>query len=477
MTAAPTTTADLRECDTGTMNVLFLGKSDRRIEAWAKHHARLIRGEPGRVIFLAPYGHNYTEDNFVFVNCFTVPLSRTVEELQRRVSVSINRALACDRSLTDYTFSSDHGRYSAYSPEQIERLVAATANALLEYMPHIEYCIDGLFDNFVSPLAFQVARDSGVKYYIARLWQYWDTRFHLVDGPGYVSSLVDDFYPRYYARLRPSMYSRVFTEFQRARFHPAPYANQGWRLRLRVVWDKMNSYERPSVRNFLRRRLSRIVGPVAAKTLRFVPATQRPERYILFALHVMPEAAILGTDPEWADQFSLIRRMSLNVPLGVRILCKAHPGDVFGRDLEIGFLRRLCTLHNVALVPESERIDSFIGDPRCLAIATINGSVAVESVLGGKPCFLFGQGLFAIANCFLKPRTDQQFFEHVMSIMAGRYSIDKGALAAIILSMKRATIPGTKSLQSPGTWLEFFQSLLPAIHQFHKRSRRRRRGS
>src|SRR5262249_49154230 len=96
-------------------SVLFLGKSDRRIEEWAKEHARILRSEGGRVIFLSVYGEDYTEDNFVFVNCFNVPLTKTAEEIQRRVPVSINRAIACDRSLTDYTWSTSYGSYSTYS--------------------------------------------------------------------------------------------------------------------------------------------------------------------------------------------------------------------------------------------------------------------------------------------------------------------------------------------------------------------------
>ena len=454
-------------------SVLFLGRSDRRIEEWAKEHAKVIRGDGGRVLFLSVYGADYEEENFKFVNCFNVPLKRSVEEVQQRIPVSINRAIACDRSLTDYTWSSPYGSYSRCSEEQIEQLAVVVANALLEYMPDIDYCVDGLFDNFVSPLAFFLSQTFRVKYYTIRLWQYWDTRFHVVDLPHNVSSLVDRYYARYYPRLKVSMYPRVQEEFERAYFRPVQFASQGLRLRLRIVIDKMRSFERPSIWNLIRRRLNRLTGRVAALSLRFKANAARPKRYVLFALHVMPEASILGTDPEIADQFSMIRRMSINVPLGVHILLKAHPGDLFGRDIDINFARRACTLHNVSLVPETENIRSFLSDERCIAVATINGSVALEAVMADKPCFLFGRGIFSIADCFLKPKDDQEFFEQMMKILRGQYAIDKVALAAIILSMKRATIPGAPPARTPGTWLEFYKALLPSIHEFHKRSMRR----
>jgi hypothetical protein len=91
--------------------VLYLGRSDRRIETWARVHARFL-GDAGRVIFLAPYGENYVDGNFEFINCFSVPQTESLESIQAGVGVSLNRALACDRSLTDYSHSTAYGTYS-----------------------------------------------------------------------------------------------------------------------------------------------------------------------------------------------------------------------------------------------------------------------------------------------------------------------------------------------------------------------------
>lgn len=452
------------------VNVLFLGRSDRRLEAWAKAHARVIKKDNGNVIFLALYGENYSEDNFTFVNCHNISQIYTVTDIQNVLPGSINRILACDRSITDYTWSTSYYIYSRNSTRKIAHLVEVMGNGILQNIKKIDYCVDGLFDNFISPLGLQIARQFGVPFYMIRTWQYWHDCFHVVDSPGYESSIVNGYYPRYYRRVTEAMYPRVMEEFSAARFSRGAFAREGWRFRLQIVRDKWRSYERPSLRNFLVRRTTRFAAVFLARWLRYTTCDNRPNRYIVFALHVAPEAAILGTDPDVADQFSLIRRMSLHVPFGVEILCKAHPGDKFGRDLEIGFLRGLCSLHNVSLVPESEGIDSFLNDEKCLAIATINGSVALDAVSQNKPCFIFGKGIFAIATCFLKPQNDDEFFEQIMSLINGDYSIDKVALAAIILSMKRATLKGGVSLKEQNGWLDCYSSLLPAIHDFHQRS-------
>lgn len=455
--------------------VLLFGKSDRRLEEWAQAHAKVVEADGLRVIFLALYGENYTVDNFEFVNCYTLPLTVSLEEVQGCLNESINRALACDRSLTDYTFSASHRRYSRYSEREIESLVQVVGNALMRYVPRAEYCLEGLFDNFIAPFAFQFARRYGVKFYMIRLWQYWDKCFHVADAPGYASSVVNGYYASYYRRVRQSMYERVATEFAAERFSAAAFDDGGLRFWAQIVWDKFRSYERPSLRNALSRRIRRLAGRFRGRALKITSMSERPDKYIVFALHVMPEASILGTNPEVADQFSLLRRMSLNVPLGVHILCKPHPGDRYGVHLEMEFLRSLCSLHNVSLTPERERIDTFLSDERCVAVATINGSVALEAVMADKPCFLLGDGLFSIADCFLKPGGDKELFEQVQAVLQGRYSVDRAAVTAIILSMKRALVRGGGSQKAPGTWLDFYVSLLRPIHGYHKEIGRRRR--
>jgi hypothetical protein len=449
--------------------ILYFGKSDRRIESWARAHARWL-GERGRIIFLAPYGEDFIDGNFEFINCFRVQNPESIDTIQARLGVSVNRALACDRSLTDYSHSTSHGAYSRYTPAEIQRLVEAVATGISRVIDRVDFCVDGLYDNFITPLAFEIARSQGVNFYMLRIWHFWHDRFSIVDSPGYVSSRVNALYARYRRRLTPAAVPRVLRELNEAKFRIGAFAHENLQLRLRIVRDKMRSYERPAFRNLLRRRLSRLIGPWKARNLRYRGQADRPAHYIVYALHVMPEASILGTDPELADQFSLIRRLSINIPAGVEILCKAHPGDRFGRDLEIGFLQRLCSLHNVSLVPETENIGSFFADPRCLAVATINGSVAIEGVMAGKPAFLFGKGIFAIADCFLKPRTDQEFFDQVMLVKAGNYKVDQCSLAAIMLAIKRDTVQGGRSLREPGSWLEYYSAMFPAFHRYHERN-------
>lgn len=451
------------------MNVLFFGKSDRRLEQWARRHAAFLADSGGRVTFVAPYGTSFVDGNFEFVSTKSIPRVHGLQAIQDRMGRSIWRALACDRTLTDYTSQRRYACYSRYDSEEIEELVTEVGNALLQILPTVDYCIEGLFDNFVAPLAWALARDHGVPLYSIRLWHYWDKGFHIVDGDGYTSSLVDRDYDRFYRQADEREFSRIRQSLVDAKFRIGAFDSEGWRLRAQIVSDRLRSYEKPSVRNWIWRKVARTAGSLWSRLQPKIRMSDVPDQYLVFALHVMPEASILGTDPQYADQVSLVRRLSLNLPAGMRLLCKVHPGDRFGVQINLAAAQSLAAIANVELVDERVGIKEFLEDPRCLGIVTINGSVAIEAVMAGKACFLYGKGIFGGASCFLRPTSDDEFFEYVRMLARGGYVPDERGLCSMIQALQANLIQGTRSLARPGTWLDFYSSLLPAIHEFHLR--------
>ena len=70
----------------------------------------------------------------------------------------------------------------------------------------------------------------------------------------------------------------------------------------------------------------------------------RDEPFVIYPLNTSPEAALLGSYPELADQFSLIKNISMNLPYGVKLYVKEHPLAHLGLGLDFGFYRRLSAL-------------------------------------------------------------------------------------------------------------------------------------
>src|SRR3982074_3611349 len=73
------------------------------------------------------------------------------------------------------------------------------------------------------------------------------------------------------------------------------------------------------------------------------------EKFVLFPLHVTPEATLLGSVPELADQFALIKNLSMNLPVGTLLYVKERPHQQVGLGLDYGFYRRVLSLPNVKL--------------------------------------------------------------------------------------------------------------------------------
>lgn len=122
-----------------------------------------------------------------------------------------------------------------------------------------------------------------------------------------------------------------------------------------------------------------------------VALEQLPARYVFYALHMTPESSINGLEPYYVDQFRVVDALLLNLPKGMRLVVKEHPvmrgfrSNAFYRELR----RRpgLILLHPL--------VDSRALVERASLIATVSGTIGLESYLMGKPCVLFGRAFFS----------------------------------------------------------------------------------
>src|SRR5262249_3094955 len=148
---------------------------------------------------------------------------------------------------------------------------------------------------------------------------------------------------------------------------------------------------------------------------------------------ILPEATLLGSAPEIADQFGLIKNISMSLPFGVRLYVKEHPAQQLGTGLDYGFYRRLMSLPNVRYVPASADVRNILRHRGCLAVAVINGPVGLEGAMNfRKPVFVFAPALYGAADCFLKPKNFGEFFTQVEGIRNGEFTFDEDALYAML---------------------------------------------
>jgi hypothetical protein len=109
--------------------------------------------------------------------------------------------------------------------------------------------------------------------------------------------------------------------------------------------------------------------------------------YLFFGLHMQPESSIDVWAPFHADQFNVIESNARSMPPTHQLLVKVHGSDADNYSrADLGRLRRL---PGVSLVSPFARSRDFIENASL--VLAIQGTMALEAALLGKPVLMFGE--------------------------------------------------------------------------------------
>lgn len=121
------------------------------------------------------------------------------------------------------------------------------------------------------------------------------------------------------------------------------------------------------------------------------------QRFVYFALHFEPERTTNPDGGVYHDQFIAIQKLRQSLPDDIHILVKEHPSQYYMRERGPKgrsplFYSLLNSLAGVSLV--DTETESIYLQRNCEFVATITGSVAIESAIMGKPAVIFGDAWF-----------------------------------------------------------------------------------
>jgi hypothetical protein len=116
-----------------------------------------------------------------------------------------------------------------------------------------------------------------------------------------------------------------------------------------------------------------------------------PEKFVFYALHYTPESSINGLAPYYVDQFRVIDALLLSLPPGHRLVVKEHPAMYGMRPRS--FYRELRRRPGVVMVHPA--LDTRALITKAAAVATVTGTIGLESYLLDTPCILFGRNFFS----------------------------------------------------------------------------------
>jgi hypothetical protein len=436
-------------------NVLLIDRSNSAFVDLAMHLAQIVSDPQIRILLLSDKEASGTKGNLEIVNVHDVPQSASIQGLQNKYGFSLHKALVPERAFFDYSSFRKSQCYSDLSLEQIYRIVTPYVNAL-DYLirERVDLVIEGLADNFMTSAAGRIADHYGKKFYMTFMYYWWKNAVLFVDRIDQTSTVVDERYEYHLGRLTELNRAALKETFRQKAVNLN--FSRGYTLasRIRQAWNRKSSYEPLSLTNWVLRRLFWLISKVKIRL--FVQFEQQvtAEKFLLFPLHVTPEASLLGSVPELADQFALIKNLSMNLPVGTLLYVKEHPHQQVGLGLDYGFYRRVLSLPNVKLYGPGVSAETLYCDPKCLAVVVISGTLGLEAALRGVPVFVFGRPIYHRGDCFIKPQSFDEFFAHVKSLIESQYRFDEGALYALLQALQDGSCSADVDFTQAKSWLE-----------------------
>ena len=449
------------------LRVLLIDRSNPVFVRSVRALAQCVADLPVQIVFASDKEPSSVEGNLEIVNIHDVAQNSGIRSLENAYGQSLHRALVPERAFFDYSSFRRCQRYSNLDIADIERLITPYLNAF-DYLirEKADLIIEGLADNFMTSIAGRIAQHYKKPFFMNMAYYWWPDGLIFVDRLDQTSGDID----RRYAELRadPARIDRVRigAVYAEKRFRPAA-AGYSLKMRLQQLLARRTSYEPFSFSNWLCRRVSAAVSRMAIRHLINADDAPRDEEFVLFPLHVLPEATLLGAAPEIADQFTLLKNISMNLPFGVRLYVKEHPAQQLGFGLDYGFYRRLTSLPNVRYFRASANLNGMLTHPKCIGVAVINGTVGLEATMTHrKPVFVFGPALYGVGDCFFKPKTFEEFFLQVQNIRNGNFVFDEDALYAVLQAMDDTVVRAGVDLARTKNWTEFALGGVPIYRQF-----------
>ncbi len=153
-----------------------------------------------RVILLTDKSPSRTDGNFEVVNVKDVRQNLALDEMQRRLTFPLYRAMLAERAYFDYTTFTARECYSRVTLADIGELIRSHVNALDEVIrTRADLVIGHLADNAIASLAANIAEHYGKPYAAPFPYYWWPDGYIFTDRADQTSSEVDDAYRRFYA--------------------------------------------------------------------------------------------------------------------------------------------------------------------------------------------------------------------------------------------------------------------------------------
>ncbi len=183
------------------------------------------------------------------------------------------------------------------------------------------------------------------------------------------------------------------------------------------------------------RDLKRIILKTILPFFKLFDQVNPNDKYLIFPLHLQPEASSLILSKFYVNQLEVIRNLSKVLPADVSLYVKEHPA-AYGRH-KFGFYKRLLEIHNVKLIAPDVDTKKLIVNSK--GIIVLSGTMGWEAMLLGVPVYVLGNVFYDNFKNIIKVSGFQQlgnkintsFISDEKSILAALSGINKAAFNGV----------------------------------------------
>jgi len=160
--------------------------------------------------------------------------------------------------------------------------------------------------------------------------------------------------------------------------------------------------------------------------------------YAFYPLHTEPEVSLLVYGRSFINQIEVIRNISRNLPVGMKLIIKEHPWSIGKRSLN--YYNKILQIPNVLFVHPD--IESRIILKHAKIVTVVSGTIAFEAILMKKPAITLGDCPF---NCLPKymvrnVRILEEMGYEIKDLLK-TYKYDEKSLICYIASMIQNSVP------------------------------------
>lgn len=376
-----------------------------------------------------------------------------LQDRERRYGVPIHRMIWSERHLLN-------GRSYEQVLSLTERMFRVVEDALERFKPSFLFSEDT--SCLMSYVHFAVARGLEIPF-----WRIGSARMKGLlsvysGGPQEWNLTKEKF-----AKIREQGLSAKERECAEAfvkRFRERPERPTGMRTRDRLPVADMGDVERlaqfsqryrtdpqnptlTSPANALRQRAVRLARNRASKSLGYFDRPVPGEKYVLYPIHLQPEASTLVQAPYYLDQAALIADISKSLPVGYQLYVKEHVSNRGRRPL--AFYKELRETFGVRLLGPDEDTWTLIRD--AAAVTVITGTVGWEGLIFGKPVVTFGNVFYN--ECSLTQqagRVPKDQWHEVFRQAIFEHEHDEERLLEFVAAIQATSAPGF--VKNPNTF-------------------------